>query len=552
MPGQHILVTCQSCGTQLKAPVALAGKQGRCQCGASVPIPLDAPEPPGAAETPRTAPRPAPPKPPGPKTLHKDTPPRALGSGNTVGIAMGFGLVALLALAFSPMLPWLQMSGEGMEGVYGKGFIVLVASLAFAALATGAFLFNRLPRYAATATAAWGTAATFWLAAIVWRILNGKRTLAENPLTASFAFQINPGLGLYIGLIAAIVVAGSFILIERRMRNGSSILKRHGVLALPQLLAIAVAIGLMLLDGYSVSAGASSTTTTPPAAFDPSHENNESAASHKSKANREQAVKLMIESEEYIKNVKVQNVHVGETILGEKAVFGEVKNAGNRTLDKVIAIIYCLDDQGNAVHDDVFFPVVGYGSHIDAPDKGPLKPNYSRKFGYKMDSAPSEWNGKVRVVVREVKLIDPVLEDKTPASTDPLNEGGTKTEEETAPAPDANEKEPEEEYIAKVILRNVTMGKSTTGKDGVFGELKNTGNRTLDEVEITIYYLDKTGKPIYERKYSPVFVERLSFDPDTRQPLKPNYVREFGYTLHSPSEWSGKVNVAVTKVKFAD
>jgi hypothetical protein len=49
-------------------------------------------------------------------------------------------------------------------------------------------------------------------------------------------------------------------------------------------------------------------------------------------------------------------------------------------------------------------------------------------------------------------------------------------------------------YLSKIAIQNVTVEKTTLGDNGVFGEVKNTGDRTLKEVEITIYCLDSGGR----------------------------------------------------------
>jgi len=37
-------------------------------------------------------------------------------------------------------------------------------------------------------------------------------------------------------------------------------------------------------------------------------------------------------------------------------------------------------------------------------DNTPLKPNYSRRFGYKLDDAPSDWSKKVKVAVTDIEF----------------------------------------------------------------------------------------------------------------------------------------------------
>ena len=78
------------------------------------------------------------------------------------------------------------------------------------------------------------------------------------------------------------------------------------------------------------------------------------------------------------------------------------------------------------------------------------------------------------------------------------------------------------------------------------GELKNTGNKTLRKVDITIYYLNNDGEPVHEQSYPPASYMFLEGGP-----LKPGFVRRFGVDANdSPSEWQGKVRVKVTALEF--
>lgn len=88
-------------------------------------------------------------------------------------------------------------------------------------------------------------------------------------------------------------------------------------------------------------------------------------------------------------------------------------------------------------------------------------------------------------------------------------------------------------------------------KDIVEGKLRNTGDRSLDVVEITIYFLDSAGNRIGEEQYYPVNTMAYSGDDS---PLRPNYVRDWGYVVESdaPSDWDKTVEVAVTDVEFSD
>lgn len=115
-------------------------------------------------------------------------------------------------------------------------------------------------------------------------------------------------------------------------------------------------------------------------------------------------------------------------------------------------------------------------------------------------------------------------------------------------------KSPENEatkaYLDRVTVSGVHVARSVLDQTGVFGEVKNTGDRTLKEVEITIYCLGRDGKPIFEKTYHPVLVTDMAFG-DEAKPLKPGYSRTFGVKMDdAPSEWTKKVDVKVTSVEL--
>jgi len=113
----------------------------------------------------------------------------------------------------------------------------------------------------------------------------------------------------------------------------------------------------------------------------------------------------------------------------------------------------------------------------------------------------------------------------------------------------ATEYKERQTYFDKIEVRNVSVDQGDLGQLGVFGELKNRGDRTLRVVAITVYYLDKDGNGIHEKTYFPVLVtDELEGD---NQPLKPNYGKNFWYRIDgAPSDWAKKVKVAVTDVEF--
>jgi len=70
----------------------------------------------------------------------------------------------------------------------------------------------------------------------------------------------------------------------------------------------------------------------------------------------------------------------------------------------------------------------------------------------------------------------------------------------------ATEYKEKQMYFDKIEVRNVSVAQGNLGQLGVFGELKNRGDRTLRSVAITVYYLDREGYGIHEKTYYPVSV----------------------------------------------
>lgn len=107
-------------------------------------------------------------------------------------------------------------------------------------------------------------------------------------------------------------------------------------------------------------------------------------------------------------------------------------------------------------------------------------------------------------------------------------------------------------YLDKLVLEDVRTGEGERfgrRETGVFGELHNTGTRTLTKVAVTTYFLDDKGRAMFEAQYHPVLVTGSG---DTDELLKPNYRESFGYSASDvPSGWSGDIIMKVTDLEFA-
>lgn len=119
--------------------------------------------------------------------------------------------------------------------------------------------------------------------------------------------------------------------------------------------------------------------------------------------------------------------------------------------------------------------------------------------------------------------------------------------------------EEKQAYIGNVELYDLTAAYYKTYLSdrvpGVKFKIKNKGDRTLNEVEITVYFEDSKGNVIAEEDYHPVLVSKYSYS--NNKPLKPNYVwqQESGkfYQAKSvPSEWKeGAITAKVTDIEFS-
>ncbi len=110
------------------------------------------------------------------------------------------------------------------------------------------------------------------------------------------------------------------------------------------------------------------------------------------------------EKQAYFQSIEVKDVKIAKGYLGDTGVFGEVKNKGDKSLKSVEITTYCLDKEGKVVFEKTYHPVLNSAYSFSMRDNGPLKPNYSRQFGCKLDDAPSDWSGKVRVEVTDVEF----------------------------------------------------------------------------------------------------------------------------------------------------
>lgn len=114
-------------------------------------------------------------------------------------------------------------------------------------------------------------------------------------------------------------------------------------------------------------------------------------------------------------------------------------------------------------------------------------------------------------------------------------------------------------YIKNVVLYDLKAKYYETYLEdkvpGVEFKIKNNSDKTLTEVEVTVYFKDENGGIIAEEDYHPVLVSEYSFGDDNK-PLKPNYIWQLEegkfYKAGSvPSEWKeGAVSAKITNIEF--
>lgn len=88
---------------------------------------------------------------------------------------------------------------------------------------------------------------------------------------------------------------------------------------------------------------------------------------------------------------------------------------------------------------------------------------------------------------------------------------------------------------------------------GVSFKLKNEGEKTLNHVEVTVYFKDASGGVITEKSFNPIYTKGYS----ENAPLKPGYIWQLEqgklYTVKTvPSEWKDGAAIAkITKIEIA-
>jgi hypothetical protein len=160
---------------------------------------------------------------------------------------------------------------------------------------------------------------------------------------------------------------------------------------------------------------------------------------------------------------------------------------------------------------------------------------------------------KYGIPLYEISAIDKGTKDKievTKENTSQKTETNIKKEMETAVQREYINNNLELYDFKASIVQSLLDGKVP----GVVFKLKNNGDKTLDEVVVTVYFKDVENKTIAEETYYPINTQS-SFD-GNHGPLKPGYIwkmeaRKFYHAKTVPSEWKpGNAEGKITSIHF--
>jgi formylglycine-generating enzyme len=111
---------------------------------------------------------------------------------------------------------------------------------------------------------------------------------------------------------------------------------------------------------------------------------------------------------------------------------------------------------------------------------------------------------------------------------------------------------------AKVEVSELKLGEAVRNNARVTGQLKNAGDRALDEVELTVFYVDDDGKPMFEDgKARPTYNKTWPVIVNSDRgggPLKPGETRTFVVEVPQPFEVDvepTKIGAKVTALQFS-
>ena len=112
-------------------------------------------------------------------------------------------------------------------------------------------------------------------------------------------------------------------------------------------------------------------------------------------------------------------------------------------------------------------------------------------------------------------------------------------------------------YLSRVILEHVEAKLTAAHQPGMFGQISNAGERSLDQVELTVSYYAGAGnqeKAVYSESHTPIATPLRFTDFD--RPILPflsGETRQFGFTLNAPAniQQQSRSEVRVSNIIFS-
>jgi len=104
-------------------------------------------------------------------------------------------------------------------------------------------------------------------------------------------------------------------------------------------------------------------------------------------------------------------------------------------------------------------------------------------------------------------------------------------------------------YLTKVEILDFEVGESGLHRKALSGELRNVGDRVIEELQLTVACLDAGAQAVLTKTIYPVNAAPGAIG--ATPPLAPGGMTRFDVGLDdAPPEWSGKVEVRVSGVKL--
>jgi hypothetical protein len=111
----------------------------------------------------------------------------------------------------------------------------------------------------------------------------------------------------------------------------------------------------------------------------------------------------------------------------------------------------------------------------------------------------------------------------------------------------ANKNKRDLSYLQNIKFINEKIGRVTQDKDGIIGEVKNIGSKTVKILSIRVVFMDNNGRKISESDF-PVVSENSS-NADPSKPLKPNESRKFSFDIYDQANLTNNFKLYVIEAE---